>query len=263
MKSASDTNNNEQPLVQHLLELRSCLVKSLLSVLIVFAALFAFANEIYEFVASPLQKFLPENSSMIATDVTSPFLAPFKITLFTSAFIAVPYILYQLWSFIAPAMYKNEKRVAVPLFISSVILFYVGVSFAYFVVFPLVFKFFTSVGPQSVMLMTDISSYLGFVMKLFFAFGAAFEIPVATVLLLASGMISAEDLGKKRPFVIIICFVMGMFLTPPDVISQLLLAIPMWMLFELGLLFGRVFNISGDSANNSLDDETPIDSSKE
>lgn len=240
-KTSTD-DTQEQPLVQHLLELRSCLLKSLAAVLIVFIALFAFANDIYEFVAAPLQKFLPENSSMIATDVTSPFLTPFKLTLFTSLFIAMPFILYQIWSFIAPALYKKEKRLAIPLFLSSVVLFYLGVAFAYYVVFPLVFGFFTSVGPQSVTIMTDISQYLTFVMKLFFAFGAAFEIPVATVLLIASGVISPQNLAKKRPYVIVICFVLGMFLTPPDVISQLLLAIPMWALFELGLFFGRAFS---------------------
>ena len=242
-KTQTDVNekeaHEEQPLIQHLLDLRSSLLRSLLSVLIIFAALFAFANEIYEFVSAPLQKFLPENSSMIATDVTSPFLAPFKLTLFVSMFIAAPYILYQIWSFIAPALYKKEKKVALPLFFSSIILFYLGIAFAYYAVFPLVFGFFTSVGPESVAVMTDISNYLGFVLKLFFAFGVAFEIPVATVLLISSGAISPQNLAKKRPYVIVTCFVVGMFLTPPDVISQLMLALPMWLLFETGLFFGR------------------------
>ena len=229
----------EQPLVHHLLELRSCLLRSLLSVLIVFACLFYFANDIYEFISAPLQALLPENSSMIATDVTSPFLTPFKLTLFVSAFLAAPYILYQLWSFIAPALYKEEKKVALPLFFSSILLFYLGIAFAYYVVFPLVFSFFTSVGPKSVAVMTDIGSYLSFVLKIFFAFGVAFEIPVATLLLISSGMISPTNLAKKRPYVIVSCFVIGMFLTPPDVISQLMLALPMWLLFELGLFFGK------------------------
>lgn len=238
--SASDMQ--EQPLIQHLLELRSCLLRALLSVLIVFACLFYFANDIYEFISAPLQALLPENSSMIATDVTSPFLTPFKLTLFVSAFIAAPYILFQIWSFIAPALYKNEKKIAIPLFLSSIFLFYLGIAFAYYVVFPLVFGFFTSVGPESVAVMTDIGSYLSFVLKLFFAFGVAFEIPVATMLLISSGVISPEDLAKKRPYVIVSCFIVGMFLTPPDVISQLMLALPMWLLFELGLIFGKLMN---------------------
>ena len=232
--------SDEQPLVQHLIELRTRLLRALLSVLVVFAALFSFANEIYEFVAAPLQVFLPENSQMIATDVAAPFLTPFKLTLFVSLFISIPFILYQIWAFVAPALYKNEKRLALPLFISSVVLFYSGMAFAYFVVFPLVFGFFTSVGPESVSIMTDISKYLSFVIKLFFAFGFAFEIPVATVMLISAGIISPEGLAKKRPYVIVGCFVVGMLLTPPDVISQLLLAIPMWLLFEIGLLFGKL-----------------------
>lgn len=243
MSTDSESELGEsQPLVQHLIELRSCLLKALAAVMAVFFTLFAFglSNDIYEFVASPLQKFLPDNSSMIATDVASPFLTPFKLTLFTSVLVAVPYILYQLWSFVAPALYQKEKKLALPLFVSSVLLFYGGMVFAYYVVFPLVFGFFTSVGPQSVSVMTDISKYLNFVMKLFFAFGLAFEIPVATVLLVAAGIVSPDGLSQKRPYVIVACFVVGMFLTPPDVISQLLLAVPMWLLFELGLIFGRI-----------------------
>ena len=231
---------DEQPLVQHLIELRSRLLRSLLVVLVVFLALFSFANEIYEFVAEPLQRYLPDNAQMIATDVASPFLTPFKLTLFTAVFISIPFILFQIWSFIAPALYQKEKRLALPLFVSSVILFYVGMAFAYYVVFPLVFGFFTSVGPASVSVMTDISKYLTFVIKLFFAFGFAFEIPVATIMLIAAGVISHENLAKKRPYVVVFCFVLGMLLTPPDVISQLLLAIPMWILFEAGLFFGRL-----------------------
>ena len=229
-----------QPLVEHLIELRGCLLRSLVAVLIVFLCLFSFANNIYEFVAAPLQEFLPESNTMIATDVASPFLTPFKLTLYASIFIAVPYILFQLWSFIAPALYKNEKRVAIPIFISSIILFYAGTAFAYFVVFPLVFQFFISVSPESVAVMTDISSYLSFVIKLFFAFGIAFEIPIATILLIYGGFIEADSLAKKRPYVIVGCFVLGMLMTPPDVISQLLLAIPMWLLFETGLIFGKL-----------------------
>lgn len=230
----------EQPLIQHLIELRSRLIKSLCAIALIFIGLFPFANRIYDFVAYPLQKFLPDNSQMIAIDVASPFLTPFKLSLLLSLFLSMPFLLYQVWAFVAPALYKNEKRIAMPIFISSVVLFYAGVSFAYFVVFPLVFGFFTSIGPSSVAMMTDISSYLSFVIKIFFAFGVAFEIPVATVLLISAGVISPKGLAEKRPYVIVACFVLGMFLTPPDVLSQLLLAIPMWGLFELGLIFGYI-----------------------
>ncbi|WP_370980712.1 twin-arginine translocase subunit TatC [Agaribacterium sp. ZY112] len=229
-----------QPLVEHLLELRSCLLRALVAVLLIFLGLFSFANEIYEFVAEPLQRFLPENTSMIATDVASPFLTPFKLTLFAAIYIAMPYILYQIWRFVGPALYTKEKRIVIPMMVSSIALFYAGTAFAYFVVFPLVFQFFTSIGPESVSMMTDISSYLSFVIKLFFAFGIAFEIPIATILLIYAEVISAENLGKKRPYVIVFCFILGMFMTPPDVISQLLLAIPMWLLFEAGLFFGKL-----------------------
>ncbi|WP_410483343.1 twin-arginine translocase subunit TatC [Teredinibacter sp. KSP-S5-2] len=243
-------SQDAQPLVQHLIELRSRLIYSLISVVIVFIPLFTYANDVYEFVAAPLQKFLPEGSSMIATDVASPFLTPFKLCLFASVILAVPFIFYQLWLFVAPALYKSEKRIALPLFISSVVLFYMGMAFSYFVVFPLVFGFFTSVGPESVSVMTDISSYLNFVLKLFFAFGIAFEIPIATILLISAGILSADNLAAKRPYVIVACFVLGMLLTPPDVISQLLLAIPMWLLFESGLLFGRIMVKKKTTADN-------------
>jgi len=242
---------NEQPLIQHLLELRTRLLRSLASVLIIFIALFAFANDIYEFVAQPLQKFLPENSNMIATDVASPFLTPFKLTLLVSLVLSVPYILFQVWAFVAPALYKNEKRVALPLFVFSVLLFYTGMAFAYYVVFPLAFQFFINTGPGSIVVMTDISSYLSFVIKIFFAFGIAFEVPVATVMLLAGGIISTENLAQKRPYVIVGCFILGMFLTPPDVISQVLLALPMWLLFECGLFFGKFFALKEQTTDST------------
>ncbi|MDN3637317.1 twin-arginine translocase subunit TatC [Simiduia curdlanivorans] len=228
------------PLVQHLIELRDRLLRMILAVLIIFCGLFYFANEIYTFVAAPLQKFLPPNASMIATDVTSPFFTPFKLTLFTSVVAAMPYLLFQLWGFIAPALYKHEKRFAFPLLCSSVTLFYGGMAFAYFIVFPLVFGFFTSVGPEGVTVMTDISLYLNFVLKLFFAFGLAFQIPVATVLMIAMGLTTSASLANKRPYIVVGCFVIGMLLTPPDIISQSLLAIPMWLLFETGVLVGRL-----------------------
>lgn len=241
-----DSDDVEQPLVQHLTELRNRLLRSILFVLIVFCSLFYFANEIYSFVSAPLQKFLPENSSMIATEVASPFLTPFKLTLFVAVFISIPYLFYQIWAFVAPALYRREKRLAVPLLVSSVVLFYAGMAFAYFVVFPLVFSFFTSIGPSEVTVMTDISKYLDFVLKLFFAFGIAFEIPVATVLLISTGVVTTEGLASKRPYIIVCCFVLGMLLTPPDVISQLLLAMPMWILFEIGIIFGRMVTSNRD-----------------
>lgn len=237
----SDTpQDQEQPLISHLVELRQRLMYCVLSVLVLFLCLFYFANDLYTWLSAPLTALLPEGTSMIATDVTSPFFAPFKLTLVVAVCLAMPYILHQIWSFIAPGLYLNEKRLAIPLLLSSILLFYTGIAFAYFVVFPLLFGFFTSVGPDNVAIMTDISSYLNFVLKLFFAFGIVFEIPIATMLLIRSGVVSAESLAGKRAYVIVVCFVMGMLLTPPDIISQSLLAVPMWLLFELGLVLSRV-----------------------
>ena len=233
-----------QPLVEHLIELRSRLLYALLSVLIVFLPLFYFANEIYIYISEPLRMFLPEGTNMIATEVASPFLTPFKLSLVLSFFVAMPYILHQIWSFIAPGLYIKEKRDAAPLLISSVVLFYTGISFAFYIVFPLVFGFFTSVAPEGVTVMTDINRYLDFVLKLFFAFGLAFEIPIATVLLIWTGATTPKSLATKRPYVIVGCFVIGMLLTPPDVISQILLALPMWLLFEAGIIFSKLFGLS-------------------
>jgi sec-independent protein translocase protein TatC len=237
-------HDQDMPLVQHLIEMRDRLLRALLVVLVIFCGLFYFANDIYTYVSAPLHSLLPENSSMIATDVASPFLTPFKLTFFLSLFAAMPFVLYQVWGFISPALYSSEKRLAIPILISSILLFYAGMAFAYYVVFPIIFKFFTSVGPEGVTVMTDISSYLNFVLKLFFAFGLAFEIPIATIILIATGATTAESLATKRPYVIVFCFVLGMLLTPPDVISQSLLAVPMWMLFEIGILFGRLIGNS-------------------
>ena len=236
---SDSTSDQEQPLISHLVELRQRLMRAVLAVFILFLALFYFANDLYLFISAPLTALLPEGTSMIATDVTSPFFAPFKLTLVAAMALAMPYILHQIWSFISPGLYANEKKFAIPLLISSILLFYAGIAFAYFVVFPLIFGFFTSVGPENVAVMTDISSYLNFVLKLFFAFGLAFEIPIATLLLIKSGAISAKDLAAKRAYVIVVCFVFGMLLTPPDVISQSLLAVPMWLLFEVGLFMSR------------------------
>lgn len=237
--SESESTDQPLPLVAHLTELRDRLLRALLAILIIFIGLFPFANEIYTFVSEPLRALLPEGATMIATEVASPFLTPFKLTLFAAIFLAMPYVLYQLWSFIAPGMYRQEKKLAIPLLVSSVGLFYAGAAFAYFVVFPLIFAFFTSVGPEDITIMTDINSYLDFVLKLFFAFGLAFEIPIAAVLMIWAGITTPEQLAKKRPYIIIGCFVFGMLLTPPDIISQSLLAIPMWILFEFGVFFGR------------------------
>lgn len=230
----------QAPLIEHLIELRSRLVKAVVLILAIFAALYAFSNDIYSFVADPLMALLPAGSQMIATEVASPFLAPFKLTLFAALFIAVPFVLYQAWAFVAPGLYRHEKALAFPLLASSILLFYAGVAFAYFVVFPLLFDFFVHTGPENVAVMTDINQYLNFVLKLFFAFGAAFEIPIATFLMIWTGATSVESLSKKRPYVIVGCFIIGMMMTPPDVVSQSLLAIPMWLLFEVGILFGRL-----------------------
>jgi len=233
-------SDRPQPLVAHLTELRSRLLRGLAVVTLLFLALFYFAQDIYRFVSEPLRRFLPEGTSMIATEVASPFFAPFKLTLVVAIFIAMPYLLYQLWSFVAPGLYQREKRLAVPLLVSSILLFYLGVAFAYYAVFPLIFGFFSSVIPEGVAYTPDISRFLDVVLKLFFAFGLAFEIPIATVLLIAAGVTTPQALASRRPYVIVGCFVIGMLLTPPDVLSQTLLAVPMWLLFEAGLLAGRL-----------------------
>lgn len=230
-------NDSHMPLVAHLTELRSRLLRIVAIWLLIFLGLFYFANDLYTFLSEPLRAFLPEGTSMIATDVASPFLTPFKLALISALFLAMPFVLHQFWGFIAPGLYKHEKRIALPLLASSIILFYAGMAFAYFVVFPLVFGFFTSVAPEGVAVMTDISSYLDFVMTLFLAFGLSFEIPVATVLLVLAGAVDVARLKAIRGYVIVGCFVIGMLLTPPDVISQTMLALPMWLLYEVGILF--------------------------
>lgn len=236
-KLPEQNSNGDMPLVAHLTELRSRLLRIIVIWLLIFAGLFYFANDLYTFISEPLRVYLPEGTSMIATDVASPFLTPFKLALISALFLAMPFILHQIWGFIAPGLYKHEKRIALPLLASSIILFYAGMAFAYYAVFPLVFGFFTSVAPEGVTVMTDINSYLDFVMTLFLAFGLAFEIPVATVLLVLAGVVDVAKLKQIRPYVVIGCFVIGMLLTPPDVISQTLLAVPMWLLYEVGILF--------------------------
>lgn len=237
-------------LIAHLIELRGRILKALLSVLIVFVCLAYFAQDIYQWLAKPLLEVLPENATMIATDVASPFFAPFKLTLIVSFFAAIPYVLYQIWAFVAPGLYRNEKRMIAPLLVSSSLLFYAGMAFAYFVVFPLAFAFFTSVAPEGVTVSTDINSYLNFVLKLFFAFGLSFEIPVAIILLCWTGVTSPQRLREKRPYVVVIAFIVGMLLTPPDVISQTLLAIPMWLLFEVGVWISSLHASSAEDVEN-------------
>ena len=234
------SNLEEQPLISHLLELRTRVTRMVIAILMLLVVFFPFGNDIYIFVAAPLMDVMPEGTSMIATQVASPFLTPFKLALVTAVFVAMPYLLHQLWSFIAPGLYQHEKRLAVPLLASSVILFYAGASFAYFVVFPLVFAFLTSVAPEGVAVATDITAYLDFVLTLFFAFGISFEVPIATILLVLAGMTTPDKLAQKRPFVVVGAFVIGMLLTPPDVISQTLLAVPIWLLFEVGIFFSRL-----------------------
>jgi sec-independent protein translocase protein TatC len=229
-----------QPLMAHLLELRNRLLRVFVVVLVVFAALFPFSESLYLYISEPLRAFLPSTSTMIATEVTSPFLTPFKLALVSAIFLSMPYILYQLWAFVAPALYKQEKKIALPLFCASVILFYTGMAFAYYLVFPLVFLFFTSVAPEGISVMPDIRAYLDFVLKLFMAFGLSFQIPIAVVILSWLGTVDPNKLATKRPYVFVLCFIAGMLLTPPDIISQALLAIPMWLLFEVGILFGRL-----------------------
>lgn len=231
---------SKQPFMTHLIEFRDRALRSFISILIIFAALFSFSQELYLYISEPIREYLPANTSMIATEVASPFLTPFKLTLVLSLFAAMPYILYQVWAFVAPGLYQREKKIVVPLFFSSVFLFYAGMAFAYYIVFPLVFMFFTSIAPEGVNVMPDIRSYLDFVLKLFFAFGLSFEIPIAVVILSWMGAVDPDNLVKKRPYVFVLCFVLGMLLTPPDIISQTLLAIPMWLLFEIGILFGRL-----------------------
>lgn len=244
------TGEQQLPLTGHLLELRQRLIRSLMVVALLLFILLPFARPLYAFLATPLLAALPDQASLIATGVAAPFLTPFKLVAFLSLFLAVPFLLYQAWSFIAPGLYQNEKRLALPLLISSVLLFYAGVAFAYYVVFPLVFAFLTQAAPEGVAVMTDITAYLDFVLKLFFAFGIAFEVPIATLLLIISGVVNRQQLAGYRAHVIVAAFVVGMLLTPPDVISQILLALPMWLLFEVGLLLSVFLGRSGETAGS-------------
>jgi len=229
----------EGTLISHLLELRDRLLRALIAVFIVFLPLVFFSNELFTLVARPLIEKLPEGTSLIATSVVAPFMTPLKLALIAAIFVAMPYVLYQVWGFVAPGLYRREKRFALPLFASSVALFYVGVAFAYFVVFPLMFAFLTKTTPVGVRMMTDMSSYLDFTLLLFFAFGIAFEVPIAVVLLASTGLVKVETLRKNRGYVLLGIFVVAAFLTPPDAISQSFMAVPMYILYELGILFAQ------------------------
>ena len=239
----------EETLLSHLIELRSRLLKAGASVLVVFLVLAPFSDFIFRSIALPLMEQLPEGSTMIATQVASPFLTPFKTTMFAALFLSMPVVLYQVWGFTAPGLYKKEKRFAIPLLLSSIVLFYCGTVFAYFVVFPLMFSFFTSAAPAGVAVMTDIASYLDFVLVLFFAFGIAFEVPIATVVLVWSGLTSVETLAKNRAYVFLGAFIIGMLITPPDVISQTLLAVPVYLLYECGILLSKILTNKKEGAD--------------
>lgn len=241
--------------VSHLLELRDRLLRALGAVLIVFIIAAPFANDLYEFLAAPLMSALPEGNSMISTQPHGPFFVPFKFAFAFAVAVCMPYLLYQLWSFVAPGLYSHEKRLAIPILVSSSMLFYLGILFAYFVVFPIIFAFFTGSAPEGVAVMTDINMYLSFVLKLFFAFGLAFEVPVATVLLVKVGATTPESLAGKRPYIIVGAFAIGMLLTPPDIFSQTMLAIPVWVLFELGLYLSRILKRKQDREENASETE--------
>jgi len=225
--------------ISHLVELRDRLIRAIGAVLVVFLLLAPFANSLYQYLATPLMEALPEGATMIAIEPHAPFFVPFKFAFAVAVAITIPYLLYQMWAFIAPGLYENEKKLAMPLVVSSSALFYLGIAFSFFVVFRLVFQFFVSTAPEGVAVMTDIGSYLSFVLKLFFAFGLAFEVPVATVILVRMGITTPDSLKQKRPYIIVAAFVVGMLLTPPDIISQTLLALPVWILFEVGLYFSK------------------------
>ncbi len=227
--------------VQHLVELRNILLHSVVAILVIFMGIFPFANEVYGFIAAPIINVLPKDTNIIAIGVISPFLTPLKMALIIAVYLAMPYLLYQIWSFVAPALYKHEKQMILPLVVSSTILFYTGLLFSFYVVFPIIFGFLSSVGPNIVDFTPDIQHYLDFVLKVSFAFGVAFEVPIATILLIMFGITTVEKLKSNRPYIIIGAFILGMLLTPPDIISQTLIAIPIWLLFEAGLIFAPLF----------------------
>ncbi|MGI9213410.1 MAG: twin-arginine translocase subunit TatC [Methylococcaceae bacterium] len=240
MNIKNEVPDSGLPFIKHLAELRDRMLRTLLVLFILFVGLSFFANELYSYLAVPLLRHMPEGSKMIAIDVASPFFAPFKLSGFMAVLLGLPYVFYQAWAFVAPGLYHHEQRLVFPLILSSIILFYTGIAFAYFLVFPVMFGFFSTVAPEGVTVQTDISRYLDFVLGMFFAFGAAFEVPILTILMVWSGVVTRTQLAEKRSHIIVLSFVIGMILTPPDVVSQTLLAVPIWMLFEFGLQFARL-----------------------
>ncbi len=230
----------EMPITKHLVALRQHLFKVVGLLLMLFFCLLPFANHTYQLMSEPLRAQLPISSSMIATDVTATFMAPFKLNFFVALMLAMPFIFYQIWAFIKPALYEKEKTLALPLLVGSIGLFYAGIAFAYYVALPSILHFFMSVTPETVAPMTDINSYLTFCLKLFLVFGLTFEIPVITLLLILIGLVSTQQLVEKRRFIVVGCFFVSMFITPPDALSMIMLAVPMWILFELGLFFGKL-----------------------
>lgn len=240
MNDEQETKLEEMPITKHLMILRKHLFKIVGALLVLFFCLLPFANQTYQLLSEPLRAQLPVSSSMIATDVTATFMAPFKLNFFVALMLAMPFIIYQIWSFAKPALYEKEKSLAFPLLVSSIVLFYAGIAFAYFIALPSILHFFMSVSPETVAPMTDINSYLAFCLKLFLVFGLTFEIPIITLLLILIGVVTTQSLVEKRRFIIVGCFFISMFVTPPDAISMIMLAVPMWLLFELGLLFGKI-----------------------
>ena len=257
----SERKKEEMTFVQHLIELRDKLLHSVIAIFIVFLGIFPFANEVYSFIAAPIINVLPADTNIIAIGVISPFLTPLKMSLIFAVYLAMPYLLYQIWSFIAPALYKHERQMIIPLIVSSTILFYAGILFSFYVVFPVIFGFLSSIGPSIVDFTPDIQYYLDFVLKVSFAFGIAFEVPIATILLIMFGITTVEKLKNNRPYVIIGAFILGMLLTPPDIISQVLIAIPMWLLFEAGLIFAPMFKRK--SPTEPINDNDPTKPSKD
>lgn len=238
-----------EPFVSHLIELRNRMLWAVGSVLIIFICLVPFANDLYEWFVEPLLSNLPQGGTMISTEPHGPFFVPFKFAFAVAFALAIPFVLYQVWAFVAPGLYQNEKSIVLPLVVSSTLLFFLGILFAYYVVFPIIFRFFISMAPEGVTVMTDISAYMSFALKLFFAFGVAFEVPVATVLLARMGVVSTETMAKQRPYIILGAFVIGMLMTPPDIFSQIMLAVPVCLLFELGLFFARKLEKNTQSAS--------------
>ncbi len=257
MPAQAKNTTPKDTFISHLLELRDRLLRSILAVLVVFLVAAPFANTLYEYFAAPLMAALPEGNTMISTEPHGPFFVPFKFAFAVSVAVAIPYLFYQLWEFVAPGLYAKEKRLVMPIMASSTLLFYLGVAFAYYLVFPIIFTFFASTAPEGVAVMTDIDAYLSFALKLFFAFGIAFEVPIATVLLVKAGVTTPDRLAAKRPYIIVGAFVVGMLLTPPDIFSQTMLAVPVWVLFELGVILSRRMKPDNADANpdNQADSE--------